>query len=136
LQKSPANGQFVLAMETRFQAVAGTRRVHFGTGGHSRAHAASRDTARNVLETLDCERSLDKLPANRPLALPALAHTLSPSFAREEVTCARERRGWRRRRHSAPAVSRGRGRVSSAAQTHAAIRGRSLPLRQRPRLSR
>src|SRR5688572_27076468 len=44
----------------RIGRFAGTRRVHFGTGGHSRALATSRDTARNVLETLDRDRLLQK----------------------------------------------------------------------------
>jgi hypothetical protein len=37
------------------------RFIHFGTAGHSRACATSRDTAWNVLETLDRDQSLEKL---------------------------------------------------------------------------
>jgi len=44
LRKSPASGDFVLPVEAGFRGPAGTRRVHFGTGGHSRARATSRDT--------------------------------------------------------------------------------------------
>jgi len=39
LRKSPANGHTVLSVLARFRLFAGTRRVHFGTGGHSRARA-------------------------------------------------------------------------------------------------
>src|SRR6266540_1488686 len=53
LSKSPANGHIVLPAMARFGFFAGTRRVHFGTGGHSRARATFRDTARDVLETLE-----------------------------------------------------------------------------------
>ena len=45
LNKSPVNGEFVLPVVARFRFFAGTRRVHVGTGGHSRARTASRDTA-------------------------------------------------------------------------------------------
>ena len=61
LRKSPANGWLVLPAMARFRHFAGTRRVHFGNGGHSRARATSRDTARNVLETLDRDKALEKL---------------------------------------------------------------------------
>ena len=60
LHKSPANGHVVLPAVARFRFFAGTRRVHFGTGGHSRARTTSRGTAWNVLETLDCEHALEK----------------------------------------------------------------------------
>jgi hypothetical protein len=53
LYKSPANWLIVLPAMARVGFFAGTRRVHFGTGGHSRARATSRDTAWNALETLD-----------------------------------------------------------------------------------
>ncbi len=53
LHASPANGPMVLPAMARFRRFAGTRRVHFGTGGHSRACATSRDTARGLLETVD-----------------------------------------------------------------------------------
>jgi hypothetical protein len=35
------------------------RRVHFGTGGHSRARARSRDTVWNVRKTLDRDHSIE-----------------------------------------------------------------------------
>src|SRR5215212_4559710 len=44
LHKGPANGHVVLPAMARFRLVAGTRRVHFGTGGHLRTRATSRDT--------------------------------------------------------------------------------------------
>jgi hypothetical protein len=70
LKKNPANGQVVLPVMTKFGLFAGTRRVHFGTGGQSRARGTSRGTARNVLETLDRDHSLEKAPANGDSALP------------------------------------------------------------------
>jgi hypothetical protein len=79
LKKRPANGHFVLPGVARFRLVAGTRRVHFGTSGHAQARATVRGIPRSVLH---CKRSLDKFPANRELALPALAQTLTPSFAK------------------------------------------------------
>ena len=51
--KKPANGHVVLPAEARLRVFAGTRRVHFGTGGHSRARATCRDAARDVLQTVD-----------------------------------------------------------------------------------
>src|SRR6266545_1300230 len=48
LKKSPANRHVVLPAVAGFRCFVGTRRVHFGTGGHSRAHATSRDTARRA----------------------------------------------------------------------------------------
>jgi hypothetical protein len=39
---------------------AGTRRVHFGTGGHSRARAASRDTTWGVPDRIDRDRRVGK----------------------------------------------------------------------------
>src|SRR6266540_6130268 len=60
LPKRPANGHLVLPAMARFRHFTGTRRVHFGTGGHSRARATSRDTAWDVLETLDRDHSLEK----------------------------------------------------------------------------
>jgi hypothetical protein len=38
-----------------FRRFAGTRRVHLGAGGHSRARATSRDTVWNVLELVVVE---------------------------------------------------------------------------------
>jgi hypothetical protein len=52
LHKSPANGRLVLPAGARFECFAGTKRVHLGTGGHSRARATSRGTAWRVLERL------------------------------------------------------------------------------------
>jgi membrane-associated phospholipid phosphatase len=43
-RKSPGNRHVVLPAMARFQVCAGMRRVHFGTGGHSRTHVTSRDT--------------------------------------------------------------------------------------------
>ena len=59
--ESPAKGPVVLPAMARFRFFAGTRRVHFGTGGHSRARATSRDTVWNVLERQDRDHSLEKL---------------------------------------------------------------------------
>ena len=84
LQKSPANGHMVLPGATKSSVVAGTRRVRFGTGGHSRARATSRDTARNVPETLDPDHLLRKLLHTGDLRCPSW-RTLTPSFAREGV---------------------------------------------------
>src|SRR5919106_1493716 len=61
LHKSPANGHVVLPAMAKFRRLAGTRRVHFGTGGHSRAHATSRDAASSVLKRLDRDLLLKKL---------------------------------------------------------------------------
>src|SRR4051794_8664223 len=61
LHEKPANGHFVLPVVARFRLVAGTRRVHFGTGGHSRARATSCDTVWDVLKTLDRNHLLEKL---------------------------------------------------------------------------
>jgi hypothetical protein len=83
LYEMPANGDFMLPVVTRFRFFAGTRRVHFGTGGHPRARATPRDTAWDVLETLDRDHLLEKFLQNR---LGGVAHTdatLTPSFARE-----------------------------------------------------
>jgi hypothetical protein len=60
LKESPANGHVVLPVMARFGFFAGTRRVHFGTGGHSRARSTSRDTALTVLETVHRDHSLEK----------------------------------------------------------------------------
>ena len=61
LHKSPAYGHIVLpAGPTISRRLAGTRRVHFGTGGHSRARATSRDTAYDTRETLDRDRRLEE----------------------------------------------------------------------------
>ena len=83
LYEMSANGDFMLPVVTRFRFFAGTRRVHFGTGGHPRARATPRDTAWDVLETLDRDHLLEKFLQNR---LGGVAHTdatLTPSFARE-----------------------------------------------------
>jgi hypothetical protein len=61
LHKSPAYGHTMLPAPTFSERLAGTRRVHFGTGGHSRARATSRDTAYDMLETLDRDGRLEKL---------------------------------------------------------------------------
>jgi hypothetical protein len=60
LSKSPANGPVVLPTMARFRLIAGTRRVHFGTGEHSRARATSCDPVRGVLKTLDRNHLLEK----------------------------------------------------------------------------
>jgi hypothetical protein len=78
----PANGDFMLPVVTRFRFFAGTRRVHFGTGGHPRARATPRDTAWDVLETLDRDHLLEKFLQNR-LGVAHTDATLTPSFARE-----------------------------------------------------
>jgi hypothetical protein len=46
LHKSPGNRHLMLPVLARFRPGAGTRRVHFGTGGHSGARATPRDTPR------------------------------------------------------------------------------------------
>ena len=58
LHKSSATGHFVLPVMARFRFSAGTRRVHFGAGGHSRARATSRDTAPAVVDGLDRDHLL------------------------------------------------------------------------------
>jgi hypothetical protein len=60
LHKFPANGHIVLATMARFGRFAGTRRVHFWTGGHSRACATSGGTVRGVLESVDRERGVPR----------------------------------------------------------------------------
>ena len=47
LPKSPANWHLLLPAMARFRYFAGTRRVHFGTGGHWRALAGTRDVSRH-----------------------------------------------------------------------------------------
>ena len=54
-------GILVLPAMAKFRRFAGTRRVHFGTGGHSRARAASRGTAKDMLETVARDDWLGKL---------------------------------------------------------------------------
>jgi hypothetical protein len=71
LYKSPANGYLVLPVMARLGLFAGTKRVHFGTGGHARAHATSRDTAWNVLEMLDPDHLLRKLLQTGDLRCPS-----------------------------------------------------------------
>jgi hypothetical protein len=62
LQKNPCKWAYiVLPATTKTSVVTGTRRAHFGTGGHSRAGATSRDTAWNVPKTLDRDHSLERL---------------------------------------------------------------------------
>src|SRR6266536_4404277 len=65
LSKGPANGHFMLPAAARFRFFAGTRRVHFGTGGHSTARATSRDTAWNALEALDRDYRREKFLQTR-----------------------------------------------------------------------
>jgi hypothetical protein len=60
LHKSPANRAMVLPAVARFRVAAGTRRVHFGTGVHTRARATSRDTAEAVVNGLDRDHQLGK----------------------------------------------------------------------------
>jgi hypothetical protein len=65
-----------------FDSSAGTRRVHFGTRGHSRARATSRDVVWNVLEMTESRPSLDKLLQTGTLRCPRRRET-DPSYARE-----------------------------------------------------
>src|SRR6266511_580108 len=69
-----------------------TKRVHFGTGGHSRARATSRDSASVVLETRGRDRRHGKTLQTGTRVARAGAK-LSPSFAREgvDVFVARQR---------------------------------------------
>ena len=84
LSKSPANGHFVLPAMARCRRFAGTRRVHFGTGGHSRARATSRDIAWNVLETRD-RATNSKSSCKQAVGVARAGAALTPSFAKEGV---------------------------------------------------
>jgi hypothetical protein len=89
--KRPAKGQFVLPAMARFRRFAGTRRVHFRTGGHSRARATSRDTAGM------CSRSSSASTHSRGSCKEAhlVARTgamLTPSLTREGSALPRSRR--------------------------------------------
>jgi hypothetical protein len=68
--KVPANGHVVLPVVARFRFFAGTRRVHFGTSGHSQARVTSRDTVWNVLEMIKSRPLARKTPANYTLCCP------------------------------------------------------------------
>jgi len=85
LKKSPANGHVVLPAMARF-VFAGTRRVHFGTGGHSRARATTRDTAQALVDGLDRGQQLAKVPATVRFGVAHAGAKASTSFARE-MTC-------------------------------------------------
>jgi hypothetical protein len=78
LKESPANGHITLPASANCVVSAGTRRVHFGTGGHTRARATSRDAARDVLETLDRDRPVGKFLQTGGRVLPDLARLLLP----------------------------------------------------------
>jgi hypothetical protein len=60
LLRSPANGHMMLPAMARFRDFAGTRRVHFGTGGHLRARATSRGAAWDADETGDRDDGFGK----------------------------------------------------------------------------
>jgi hypothetical protein len=82
LQKSPANGHMMLPAMARFRDFAGTRRVHFGTGGHLRARATSRDAARAC--STDSIASTESESSCKPTVVVARAGAkLTTSFARE-----------------------------------------------------
>jgi hypothetical protein len=68
--KSPANGPIVLPVMARFRCFAGTRRVHRGTSGHSRARATSRDHSLEPHRDPRSRRLSRKTPVNRQSALP------------------------------------------------------------------
>ena len=115
LHKSPANGHVVLPAMAKFRRLAGTRRVHFGTGGHSRAHATSRDAASSVLKRLDrdlfsknsckqavgvvrADATLDPLPRERgssgslPLQTrPKVDHHVADAESRRVVSAVNDR---------------------------------------------
>jgi site-specific recombinase XerD len=73
--KSPATGRIVLPAPTNSRRFAGTRRVHFGTGGHSRARATSRDTVLDRARDTRSQPLTGKAPGNSRSALPALARS-------------------------------------------------------------
>jgi hypothetical protein len=73
LHKSPANGHIVLPVMARSGRFAGTRRVHSGTGGHSRARASSCDTRHGISAELYPCPYAHTVPANAPSGLPTLA---------------------------------------------------------------
>jgi hypothetical protein len=68
LYKCPANGHVALPAVARFGHLAGTRRVHFGTGGHSWASATSRGLRDGVREKLDRNHRVEKFRRRGPNA--------------------------------------------------------------------
>jgi hypothetical protein len=84
LHKSPANRHMLLPAMARFRFLAGTRRVHFGTSGHSRARATSRDTAWKMLETLERDTH-PKNPCKQGSGVDRSGAMTTPSFASEGV---------------------------------------------------
>jgi hypothetical protein len=60
LPKNPANRHIVMPLMARFRDFAGTRRVHFGTGGHLQARATSRDAEWNADESGDRDDGFGK----------------------------------------------------------------------------
>jgi hypothetical protein len=82
LLESPANGHIVLPAMARFGFFAGTRRVHFGTGGHSRAFATSPDLRHDLFEILDRDHRLGKF-LQTGSGVARLCAKLSTSFASE-----------------------------------------------------
>jgi hypothetical protein len=85
LHKSPANGHLVLPAMATLRRFAGTRRVHFGTGGHFRA---TRDVSRRTegrgrresIGTTGAENS-----CKNQFGVAHAGASLTTSFAREGV---------------------------------------------------
>jgi hypothetical protein len=84
LHKCPANATFLCCLRWRDLDASRVRDGYILTGGHSRARATSRDTAWNVLETLDRDRSLEKF-LQLDLAVARPGAKLATSFTREGV---------------------------------------------------
>jgi hypothetical protein len=81
LYKNPANGHVVLPALARFRFFAGTRQVHFGTGGHLRAHATSRGTSSGAVAMLDRDHPQEN-PCKQAVGVARAGAMLTPSFAR------------------------------------------------------
>jgi hypothetical protein len=73
--KKPCKWVFLLSVQTPARRLTGTRRVHFRTGGRSRAHAASGDHRRGGFQR-------QKMPANKGSSLPVPTQ-MRHLFARE-----------------------------------------------------
>jgi hypothetical protein len=80
--ESPANGDVVLPAMARLGLLAGTGRVHFGTGGHSGARATPRDTS--VTYSIAATHSTS--PCKQTARVSCAGTKRIPSFAREGVT--------------------------------------------------
>ena len=80
--KSPANGHVVLPASAKIRRAAGTKRVHFGTDGHSRARATSRDTS-GACSRQSIAATHSKNSCKYVVVVARAGARLTPSIARE-----------------------------------------------------